>query len=144
MATKIVYTRPKEKKKSIAELSKHNVYVTLETKVYDTLTEASAVLAMKILIPSNVVQKIDSLASARENLRSMSADGVPIPPSTLTLMRSLRRCELAEERLPSGGLSKHAVQEERRKAWQSLLETLLAYVDQLESRATGAENDVDG
>ena len=107
------------------------------------LTEASAVLAMKILIPSNMDQKFDSLASARENLRTMKVDDVPLPQSTLDLMRSLRRCELAEQRRSSGGLSEHAVQEERIKAWQSVLQALLAYVDQLESRSAGAKNDVE-
>ena len=97
------------------------------------LTEASALLAMKIMIPSQMVQLSDSLASAQLSLRTLGASNESIQPAALDLMRSLRRCELAELRQPSGGLTERAVKEGRITVWQSVLEHLLTLADLLES-----------
>ena len=105
------------------------------------LTEASALLAMKIMIPSQMVQLSDSLASAQLSLRTLGASNESIQPAALDLMRSLRRCELAELRQPSGGLTERAVKEGRITVWQSVLEHLLTLADLLESRNVRSTKD---
>jgi len=105
------------------------------------LTEASALFAMKIMISSKIVERSDSLASARENLRKISKNDTGMQPVSLDLMRSLRRCELAKDRKPSGGLTEHSLQEERRQAWRNVLKHLLAYVNQTERTAPSTKKD---
>lgn len=105
------------------------------------LTEASALLAIRIMVSSKIVERSDSLASARENLRKNSNDDAGMQQATLDLMRSLRRCELAKDRKPSGGLTEHSLQEERRQAWRNALKHLLAYANQTERTAPSTKKD---
>lgn len=98
------------------------------------LNQASVLLAMKILAPPEDTEGSESLASARDNLRKISKQDPILQPVSLNLMRSLRKCEIEEERQPSGGLTEHTIQEGRRKAWRSVLRHLLEYANHVEGK----------
>ena len=107
------------------------------------LNQASALLAIKIMVPeascgdsvSNNEGGSFTLSSVRENLRNISEQPdfhSNLQPASLNLIRSLRRCEIEEERRAAGGLAQHTVQDGRRKAWHTVLQHLLDYVKQAE------------